>query len=97
MFALEFREAYGLVAEEVFVSFFQILLGVRQSQTVHILQKGERVLVLRRRIFQHPLRLVVVRDFVVQQSVVDKPRTSKAVGKILFLRLVGTEPELVGF
>ena len=97
MFAFEFREADGLVAEEVFVSFFQILLGVRQSEAIHILQKGELVLVLRRRIFQHLLRLIVVLNFVVQHSVVDKPHTSEAVGKILFLRLIGTEPELVGF
>lgn len=97
MFAFEFREANGLVAEEVFVSFFQILLGVRQSEAIHILQEGEFFLVLCGCIVEHLFRLVVVLNFIVQHSVVGKPNTSEAVGKILFLRFIGIESELVGF
>lgn len=48
-----------------FVGFFQILLGVRQSKTIRILQKGELVLVLRWCIFQHLPCFLVVLNFVV--------------------------------
>ncbi|MPM90025.1 hypothetical protein SDC9_137141 [bioreactor metagenome] len=97
MFAFEFRETDGFIAEEIFVGFFQILLGVRQSEAIHILQKRELVFVLRRRIFQHLVRFLVVFDFVVQHSVVDKTGASETVCEICLLDFRRIEPEFVSF
>ena len=97
MFGFEVRKTNGLVAEEVFVGFFQILLGVRQSKTIHILQKGKLVLVLRWCIFQHLPCFLVVLNFAVQHSVVDKADTSEAVCEICLLDFRRIKPEFVSF